>query len=70
MGKKGKIGDNKNIILWTLQIFFVGNNVYSILNIDNFYLKKPIKNEEEKLQLINQEIDNYIQNEIHMKMII
>ena len=28
--KKGKKGDNKNIIFWTLQIFFVGG--YSLLN--------------------------------------
>jgi hypothetical protein len=36
-------------------------DVYSRLNIDNFYLQKPIKNEEERQQLINKEIENYLQ---------
>ena len=36
-------------------------DVYSRLNIDNFYLQKPIKNEEERQQLINKEIENYLE---------
>ena len=35
-------------------------DVYSRLNMDNFYLQNPIKNEEEREQLIEQEIDKFL----------
>lgn len=37
--KKGKKGDNKNIIFWTLQIFFVGG--YSLLNA--YFAEKEVE---------------------------
>lgn len=37
--KKGKKGDNKNIIFWTLQIFFVGG--YSLLN--TYFAEKEVE---------------------------
>ena len=35
-------------------------DVYSRLKMDNFYLQNPIKNEEEREQLIEQEIDKFL----------
>ena len=35
-------------------------DVYSRLNMDNFYLQNPIKNEEEREKLIEQEIDKFL----------
>ena len=35
-------------------------DVFARLNMDNFYLKKPIKNEEHRQRLINKEINSFI----------
>jgi hypothetical protein len=40
-------------------------DVFARLNMDNFYLKKPIKNDEERQKLIQREINLFLEKKHH-----